>query len=129
MNTSKVVMRIVKICFTVLILLLIVFTLYRTGQNAYSYGYRIFTEPPVSTAEDGTDKVVQITENMSAKEIGGLLERKGLIRDSFLFVLQLKTSAYADDIKSGTYTLSTSMTAKEMIQIMSAQQTDTETEE
>lgn len=46
------------------------------------------------------------------------------------FYLQLKTSAYSKSIKPGVYTLNTSMTPKEMMIVMSGQETQTdETEE
>lgn len=129
MSARKVVMKIVSISFSILVMILLVFALYRGGQMAYNFGYRVFTEKAVSLPEEGKDKVVSVTSGMGAKELGELLEKKGLIRDANLFVLQLKLSAYANKIKEGTYTLSTSMTAQEMIQVMSAEAEDTETEE
>ena len=55
---------------------------------------------------------------MSSKEIGQMLEDKGLVRDSRLFFLQYRLSAYYGKIKSEVYTLNTSMTPKEMIVYM-----------
>lgn len=129
MSARKVVMKIVSISFSVLVLILLVFALYRVGQEAYGFGYRVFTEKAVSATDEGKDKVVSVKSKMGAKELGELLKKKGLIRDANLFVLQLKLSAYANKIKEGTYTLSTSMTAQEMILIMSAEEKDTETEQ
>ena len=56
---------------------------------------------------------------MSGSDIGSMLEDKGLIRDGKLFAVQLKLSAYSKKIKPGVYTLNTSMTAKEMMEVMS----------
>ena len=84
----------------------------------------MFTEPAVDLPEEGQDKVVSVSSGTKDKELGELLEKKGLIRDAGLFVLQLKLSAYAGKIKEGTYTLSTSMTAYEMMQIMSAEEAE-----
>ena len=61
--------------------------------------------------------------------IANKLKEEGLIRDANLFVAQLKLSSYADKIKAGTYILNTSMTAKEMMQIMAAEEETTETSE
>ena len=61
---------------------------------------------------------------MGAKELGDLLEKKGLIRDAELFFVQLKLSSYSGKMKEGTYTLSTSMTAYEMMQIMSGEEAE-----
>ena len=105
---NKIVFRFVSISFSVLILLLIVIGLIKAGTYCYDFGYRIFTEGAVEAAP-GRDVVVQITEDMSGLDIGGELEEKGLIDDKLLFFVQLKLSAYADDINPGVYTLNTSM--------------------
>ncbi len=98
MSASKIVMRLVSISFTVLIFLMVVYGLYELGLRSYSYGYRIFAEPPVSEGE-GRDRLVQIKNTMSDKDIAALLEEKGLIRDSMLFVLQLNYP----DTAAGSY--------------------------
>ncbi len=130
MSANKIVLKIVSISFSILILSLLAVGLYQGGKAAYGFGYRVFTEPAVDLPEEGEDKVIQVTAQMSDKELGDLLEKKGLIRDANLFVVQLKLSSYAKKIKEGNYTLSTSMTAYEMMQIMSAEEVEsTETEE
>lgn len=130
MNASKVVMKIVSISFSILVTILIVLCLYQGGRMAYDFGYRVFTEQAVDTEEDAKEKVVQISSDMSARDIGALLEKKGLVRSADLFAVQLKLSSYSKKIKAGVYTLSTSMTAKDMMQVMSADEvTETETEE
>lgn len=130
MSASKVVMKIVSFCFSILIVILLVMDFYRGGKWAFEFGHRVFTETAVDLPEDGQEKVVEITPGMGAMELGDLLEKKGLIRDSKLFFLQLKLSSFSNKMKEGTYTLSTSMTAYEMMQVMSASEIeDTETEE
>ena len=62
--------------------------------------------------------MVQVTADMSEREIGKLLKEQGLIRDDKLFYAQLKLSAYSDKLLPGIYTLNTSMTVKEMIAVM-----------
>lgn len=130
MSANKIIMKIVSICFSILILILAAAGIYQGGKRVYNFGYRVFTEAPVDLPEESKDKVVQVTSGMGAKDLGNLLEKKGLIRDARLFVVQLRLSSYSGDIKPGTYTLSTSMTAQEMMQIMSAEDLEnTETEE
>lgn len=117
MSFSKIVRRIVGISFTALVFILIVYGLYQLGLNSYLYGYRIFTEPAVTT-EAGSDRLVQIKSSMSALDVGEILEKKGLIRDKWLFMLQMKFSEYNNQLVTGYYTLDTSMTAHEMLEIM-----------
>lgn len=130
MKANKIVIKIVSISFSILILILLVVALYRGGKMAYGFGYRVFTESAIDLPEEGQDKVVEVLEGMGDRELSGLLEKKGLIRDANLFLIQLKLSSYNKKIKPGTYTLSTSMTAQEMMQVMSAAELEnTETEE
>lgn len=121
MSASKIVMRIVSISFSVLIFIVVVYGLYQAGLQSYSYGYRIFTEPAVSSG-NGRDRLVNIKNSMDASDIAQLLENKGLIRDKWLFVLQLKLLEYEDRLVPGYYTLNTSMTAREMMEVMSGAQ-------
>ena len=130
MSANKIVMKIVSISFSILILILLAAGLYQGGKAAYRFGYRVFTESAVDLPEEGKDKVVQVEKGIGEKELGELLEKKGLIRSANLFAVQLRLSAYHGKIKEGTYTLSTSMTAQEMMQAMSAESLEnTETEE
>ncbi|MBO5247645.1 MAG: hypothetical protein J6B28_10360 [Eubacterium sp.] len=88
---SKVVLRILSISITVLFCLLVVCGLYQVGLKCYDFGYRVYTEPPIS-AQDGTEMLVQITEDMDQMELAELMVEKGLVRDAYLFLLQEKLS-------------------------------------
>ena len=124
MEVNKVIFKFLEVAFAILITLLIVYGTVRAGRMAFDFGYRIFAESPMEETP-GTDVVVTIESGMDAKEIGELLKKNKLIRDENLFFFQLNLSAYVDKIIPGTYTLNTSLTAKEMIIIMS---TEPETE-
>lgn len=125
MSTNKMVFRFVRISFSVLILLIIFIGIFKASTFCYDFGYRIFTEEPMTEAP-GNDVVVQIDEEDSAFDIGRKLEEKGLVRDSKLYAAQYYLSAYVDDLLPGTYTLNTSMTTKEMLVVMSTPAADTE---
>ncbi len=132
MTAGKAILKVLTVSATILIWIFVVFALYRFGQYCYEMGYRVFTEPPMTTAENATDKLVTIDSDMNDFDIGKALEKKDLVDSGMLFVLQYKLSAYNGDIVPGTYTLSTSMTAKEMMAVMSHEDessTETETEE
>lgn len=103
------------------ILVLMILAVYRAGQKAYDFGFRIFTEEPM-TPEPGRDVAVTISQGDSTKDVGEMLEEKGLIRDSLLFVIQKKCSVYDADIKPGFYTLNTSMTADDMFAIIAGKE-------
>ena len=126
-NTNKVVFRFVSISFSILILLVVFIGVFKATTYCYDFGYRIFTETPVAEYP-GNDVVIQISEGDSAFDIGKQLEEKGLVRDSKLYVAQYYLSAYKDEILPGTYTLNTSMEAKEMMDVMSTPVEDAEVE-
>ncbi len=130
MSARKIVMKVVSVSFSVLVIVLLVYAFAQAGNYAYHFGYRVFTETAVADTEDeGEDVIVSVEEGMSAGDVGALLKEKGLIRDQYLFFLQLKLSAYSKKIKPGIYTLNTAMQAEEMMQVMSGAEEETETEE
>ena len=109
------------------ILAIAILVIFRTGQKAYEFGFRIFTEEAMSPAP-GRDVAVTIVQGDSTMDVGKMLEEKGLIRDYKLFFVQKKCSVYDDDIKPGFYTLNTSMTAEERFAIIAGRK-ETESEE
>ncbi len=99
------------------ILAIAILVIFRIGQEAYDFGFRIYTEEPMSPAP-GRDVAVTIVQGDSTMDVGRMFEEKGLIRDSKLFYAQKKCSVYDADIKPGFYTLNTSMTADDMFAII-----------
>ena len=121
MKIGKLLTKIGTMLIKVASVVLAAFILYKVATVCYEYGFRIFAETPVDR-EPGIDVNVAIVEGKSVKEIGKLLEEKGLIRSGELFVWQEKFSEYADDLKPGVYTLNTSQTPYEMMAIMAAEE-------
>ncbi|MBO6148750.1 MAG: endolytic transglycosylase MltG [Lachnospiraceae bacterium] len=111
-----------------LVILVLVFFIYRLVFQAYDFGYRVFSEPPISE-EPGIDIDVTIPMGSGAMDIGEILENRGLIRDKRLFFVQERLSAYHGKLEPGTYTLNTSMTAEDMIAVMSAAEEEGEEED
>lgn len=128
MNTKQMVTAISGVVLKLALAIAVVVVIYKGATMAYDYGYRIFQEPPIS-AGTGYDVEVQITMGKSALEIGELLEQKGLIRDANLFYIQNLLSHYNNELKPGVYTLSTSMTMQEMMEVMANGEQDGETTE
>ena len=103
----------------IVVIILVIMVVYRLGSMAYSYGERIFGEPPMESAP-GTDIVITVGSEDSVRDIAENLNAAGLIRDAGLFVLQERLAGYKEGVKAGTYTLNTSMTPEELIQTMAA---------
>ena len=121
MRSSKVVLNILSSVLSILFFALILIVVLRGGRGAYDLGYRIFTEPAMDR-EPGRDVSVRVTGHMSGSELGSLLEEKRLVDNGFLFAIQLKLSSYEGKLKAGSYTLNTSQTAEEMIQILAGEE-------
>lgn len=109
----------------VLIAVVVVYT-YRYAMQAYDFGYRVFAEEPVSTADGAKAISISVAEDATVEEIGTVLEEKGMIRDARLFCVQELLSSYHDKIKPGIYELRSDMTAREMLAVMSAESAETE---
>ena len=103
----------------IVVIILVIMVVYRLGSMAYSYGERIFGEPPMESAP-GTDIVITVGSEDSVRDIADNLKAAGLIRDAGLFVLQERLAGSKEGVKAGTYTLNTSMTPEELIQTMAA---------
>ena len=127
MAAKQVVMAICGTILKVAIAVLVIVFIYRAALTAYDYGYRIFQEEPMTEAP-GRDVTVEITMGKSALQIGELLEQSGLIRDARLFYIQNLLSRYKDKLKAGVYTLNTSMTMEEMMEVLSYNDQTEETE-
>lgn len=108
-----------------LIIVVVTYT-YKYAILAYDFGYRIFAEKAVSTEETAKAISISVSEEASVMEIGTVLEEKGIIRDARLFYVQELLSSYHGKIKSGIYELSSDMTPREMLAVMSAEISETE---
>lgn len=120
MNAKKMALAIVGTIAKVVVAAVIIALIYKGAVGAYNYGYCIFADVPVAE-EPGRDVNVTIPEGKGAKAIGEILESKGLIDDAQIFFFQNLLSSHKDKLKAGDYILNTSMSAEEMMAIMSAE--------
>lgn len=128
MRTKTATMSIISVVVHILITLVVLIVIYAGAMSCYDFGYRIFTDTPMSL-EPGRDVTVIINEGNSTRQIGTLLKENGLIKDVRVFVVQEKLSEYSGEIKPGVYVLNTSMTAEEMIAVMSGNMVEGKEEE
>lgn len=117
MKISSIISSIVSLILKIAVVCVVAVFVYRYALQAYDFGYRIFAETPVSS-EPGVDISVAIVEGKSAKEVGQILEEKGLIRDAKIFWIQEILSEYHGYLAPGIYELNTSMTIEQMIDTM-----------
>ncbi len=121
MKVRRAFMSIAAMLARLFIVLVLVSLIYKLGFSAYDFGYRVFAEEPI-TEEPGRNIDVTIPMGSSAMEIGEILENSGLIRDKKLFFLQERLSEYHGKLAPGDYTLNTSQTAQDMMEIMAEEE-------
>lgn len=126
MSTKQLIGAIFSTIFKVVVYVAVVFFIYKGATIAYDYGFRVFKEAPMTEAP-GVDINVEVTMGKSTLQIGEILESKGLIRDAKLFYIQNLLSAYKNKLRPGQYTLNTSMTMVEMMEVMSTEPAQEET--
>lgn len=110
------------------VLAVCVLVISKVGKYAYDFGYRIFTEEPMSSAP-GRDVAITVVQGDSLMEICKMLEEKGLVRDARLTWIQKKVSVYDNDVQPGFYTLNTSMNADEMFAVIAGKSDEEESDE
>jgi len=118
-NVKEIIGSIFSTTIKIVIGLIVIMFIRKYAVMAYDYGYRVFTEPPVTINGDGTAVTVSVGEDVSVMDIGNMLENKGLVRDGRLFFIQELVSGHHGEMTPGKYELTTAMTADDMIAIMS----------
>ncbi|MCI8370860.1 MAG: endolytic transglycosylase MltG [Lachnospiraceae bacterium] len=118
MNVNKVVLTILSTAIRCIILMAIFVLLVQGGKKAYIFGMAVFMDEPMTGEENARQITVTIPEGAGAKEIGEILERKNLIRDSLVFYVQSFCVEEGKKLKGGRYDLSTAMSAEKMMEII-----------
>ena len=118
MNGKYLVGAVVEAIIKAIVLVLVIMFVFRTATSAYEFGYRVFADEPVSQS-GGRTITVGVAEDADINGVAQMLEEKGLIEDARLFCVQELLSGYHDKILPGIYDLNTSMTAEEMLAVMS----------
>ena len=119
MKAGHLIAAAIEMVIKVVVIAVAIIFIFRGATGAYEFGYRVFADEPMSVT-GGRTITVGISEAMKIKDIAKMLEEKGLIEDANLFIVQELLSAHHNEIVPGIYDLSTSMTAQEMIAVMSA---------
>ena len=119
MKAGHLIAAAIEMVIKVVVIAAAIIFIFRGATGAYEFGSRVFADEPMSVT-GGRTITVGISEAMKIKDIAKMLEEKGLIEDANLFIVQELLSAHHNEIVPGIYDLSTSMTAQEMIAVMSA---------
>ena len=91
--------------------------LYEGITRGYAFGHDIFSSSAMAS-EPGVDMRVTIKDDEEVADIGAALEKAGVIKSRYAFVIQSIFYDYGSSdhpVEGGTYLLNNSMTSKEII--------------
>lgn len=119
MSLKQVLIAMLNMIFRLAISCVVVVLIYRAAMYSYHFGYMVFADATMEVSP-GRDVSVTVETDDDIMDIGEMLERRGLISDAKIFLVQAILLEYKDSLLPGVYTLNTSMTSEEMLEIMAA---------
>lgn len=112
---NKVTGAVIAISIRLILLALIVLLLYEGVTKGYEFGHEIFYASAMEE-KPGRDIDIKIEKGASISSVAKLLKEKGLITNSYSLIIQAEFFNYKAN--SGSYTLNTSMTSRDILQMM-----------
>lgn len=102
----------------ILVFLFMVFMLFHACKAFYNLGYEIYG-PVVVEEAPGTDKDFEVMKGESMYYVADRLYRKGIIVNKYSFYIRTKLMDKSEiKLKTGKYTLNTSMGYEEILDIL-----------
>ena len=105
------------VALNVIIYILVILLAIRVITWSYDFAYEVFGDRPVAEASEEIVPV-QISDGASTNEIAAILDKKGLIKYKYAFIIHVGLSQYKGMLKPGNYELSPSMTMDQMLAVM-----------
>ena len=110
---SRITGSVIRVSLTLLVVCFVFFLLWEGAVRGYRFGYETFTETRAEAAP-GMDMVFDVMEGESRGETAKRLERLGLIRNRYSFLVL--SEFYGYKVLPGVYQLNTSMTIREILE-------------
>ena len=99
------------VALNVIIYILVILLAVRVITWSYDFAYEVFGDRPVAAS---SEEIVPV----QISEIAAILEKKGLIKYKYAFIIHVGLSQYKGMLKPGNYELSPSMTMDQMLAVM-----------
>lgn len=112
---NKITGAIIAVSSRMIIIALLVLLLCEGVTRGYEFGHELFYASAVDQ-QPGLDKTVTVEEGTSVTRVAWLLKGNGLITNEYSFIIQAEFFDYK--VNPGSYTFNTSMTSKEILQMM-----------
>lgn len=124
-NVNTIASTIISVSVNIIAIAAVIMCIYFLANWSYNFGNAIFDSSPVD-AYNGKNVIVTVPQNAKLLDVSRLMKNAGVVKDEYVFMIQIILSDEKDNIVPGTYTLSTSMMPTEIIEIIAS---DPETEE
>ena len=124
MKSGNPAINILKKVIVAFFLLVVTAFVIKGATKAYMFGYAVFMDEAVDTEENAREVTVTISEGDSALDIGEMLERRGLVNNAYVFFVQSYCYEAGRNLKPGSYDLNTGMNAKEMMEAIVSQSSE-----
>lgn len=122
---NRITTAIIHISLRLLACALLFFLLYEGVTRGYAFGHAVFS-PEAAEAAPGHTELWVVEEEDSLLDVSKKLKEVGLISDPYVFAVQAKLYNYT--IYPGTYEINTSMTSRDILQMLDEKRTVTEDE-
>jgi len=114
-KANRVTAAVIETALKVIFYTVAVMLFFACAKKAYAFGYEVFNQEAMAEAP-GVDKTFVVEEGMGDQACMEALEQSGLIRNAL--TARIQKLFFGFEIYPGTYTLNTSMTTKEILEIL-----------
>lgn len=112
------IMATIQVLVNIIIYTVLIIAIVKITSWTYHFSYQIYGNVTTESAP-GRDVTVEIKEQEGTMEIASDLYEKGTVIDKYSFFIRMKlTTGKKRPILPGTYTLNTSMTYEEILDIL-----------
>ena len=114
---NKVTGTIIRVSWKLIVYAVVALLLYEGVTRGYAFGHDIFSSSAMAS-KPGVDMRVTIKDDEEVADIGVALEKAGVIKSRYAFIIQSIFYDYGSSdhpVEAGTYLLNNSMTSKEII--------------
>jgi len=109
----------------VCVYIIVIFLFIRVAVLAFDFSYNVFGDPQMSKYDQST-MTFEIQEGTAAGDVAKKLEDAGLIKYNMAFMIKIRLSKLDDSLVPGTYELSPSMSADQILSILTTPVTGTD---
>lgn len=118
-KTSKIIKSLIRITIYILLVLLI----FVLGTMSYNFGRDVFSDEGYEKAP-GIEVVITVEPGDSIRDVADMLYNNGVIGNTNVFYVQ--ALIYEADFKAGTYTVNSSSSGEDIIEMLSSEKSTEE---